>query len=371
MAGQTGQTGTMVPAARVTRRTQLRVAAVALPTAAATACGATRPGDRQSVAPVPANPTGKVVVWSGPVHGVWEQMQPVFAERYTAITVEAARPERKQGQGTFEAMLAALAAGSGPDVLGVDATPVFMGPFVERKAVLPLDRYYAALPNLRKVFGWARREATLEGKLWGVPTATAFEAIWANKTVMDRAGITETPATWEQFLAQAAKLKAALASNHISGAGGTKSGALEKPPVPMMINFPGNAGTLFNLLRASILGRDGIASILYRDGKWDSAEMILVAQTAVELQKQAIIPPQPIDDHYVGHPNFTLGNAAWWPNGSWAVVGFENTKNTNPDQFDYRFFGLPPKQGRRAPQLVGRIVGGLLINAATKVPDAA
>jgi ABC-type glycerol-3-phosphate transport system substrate-binding protein len=169
---------------------------------------------------------------------------------------------------------------------------------------------------------------------------------------------------------QAAKLKTALADRRPDPTG-SGAAAVDKPTVPLMINFMGNVATLFNVLRAAVLGRDGISDLLYGEGRWDSPAMLRVAQTVVDFQREGIIPAQPLDQHVIGAANFTLGNAAWWPNGSWSVIGFENSRKNNPGQFDYNYFGMPAPDGSRSPQLVGRIVGGWTINRASSVRDEA
>jgi ABC-type glycerol-3-phosphate transport system substrate-binding protein len=318
------------------------------------------------------NATGRVTVWGGGLPGVWDEMRPLVAAAYPGLDVEVSPvPPRQAGQTQAQLIIANVVAGTAPDMWGADATPRFMLPYIDIDAVIPLDTYYDTLPNLQQVFTWAKVEATVKNHIWAVPTSSAFEGIWVNTAVAARASVRGVATTWSDFIDQALKLKTALADRKVIADGGTRPEALNKPPVPFILNFPGNAGTLFNLLRAAILGRGGISDILYGDGRWDTADMITVAQTAVDLQRQGILPPQPADDHYVGAPNFAQGNTAWWPVGSWQVVNFENAKKNNPGLFDYNFFGMPDPRGQRPPQLVGRNVGGFMINRASRNPDGA
>lgn len=350
----------------LTRRGVLeRGGAAALTGTALAACGPFR-----APAPPKLDAQVKVVHWGGNVQGVWPHMQPLFAQLYPKVTVQAEGVTRQQGQRVVDAILAALAAGAGPDSFGTDATPTFMLPYVVRNSVLPLDSYFTRLPNLKKIFAWCRRIATINGKTWAVSFSAAYVGVFANATVLSRAGIRKPPETWAEFLDQARTLRATLADRKPSGPG-TTTQAEEKPPVPMMLNIPNNAGDFFSLLRAAVLGKHGIDEMLYRSGKWDSAEMIQVAQTARDLQAAGVVPPSPMADHWVGPANFANGNAAWWPQGTWGVAGFERIKLQNPGQFDFTHFPLPGVRGSLKPQFVGRIVGGMMLNSATKVAAAA
>ena len=48
----------------------------------------------------------------------------------------------------------------------------------------------------------------LDGKQYGVPWDVGMVGFWYNKDLFAKAGITAPPATWDDFLADVAKLKA-------------------------------------------------------------------------------------------------------------------------------------------------------------------
>jgi raffinose/stachyose/melibiose transport system substrate-binding protein len=105
-----------------------------------------------------------------------------------------------------------VAAGSdqGPDIYFMWAGLGLGGEFVKAGLSLPLDKYY-------KEYGWSDRFLPSAGAFadiypggkHGVPFTFKGEAIYYNKKLFEQAGITAEPATYEDLLAAAEKLKAA------------------------------------------------------------------------------------------------------------------------------------------------------------------
>src|SRR5215213_4732501 len=81
-----------------------------------------------------------------------------------------------QGQTRDDLLFASMAADTAPDAWTHDVTTSYTQPFVERNALLALDDYYRTMPNLKRVFPWARERARVRGKLYGVPQAAEFVA---------------------------------------------------------------------------------------------------------------------------------------------------------------------------------------------------
>ncbi len=115
---------------------------------------------------------------------------------------EAANPGIKINMETFEnesyktKIKSAVAANELPDIFFTWAGG-FSEEFVESGKVMELDSVYsnysADLPET------ALNNTTYNDKLYGVTMTTPVSVIWYNKAMFDEQGITEFPATWDEF----------------------------------------------------------------------------------------------------------------------------------------------------------------------------
>jgi raffinose/stachyose/melibiose transport system substrate-binding protein len=105
-----------------------------------------------------------------------------------------------------------VAAGSnkGPDIYFSWAGLGLGGEYVKAGLSLPLDKYYAQYKWNDELLPSAAAFADLyPGGKHGVPFTFKGEAVYYNKKLFKQAGITEAPKTYEDFLADAEKLKSA------------------------------------------------------------------------------------------------------------------------------------------------------------------
>jgi raffinose/stachyose/melibiose transport system substrate-binding protein len=105
-----------------------------------------------------------------------------------------------------------VAAGSnkGPDIYFSWAGLGLGGEYVKAGLSLPLDRYYAQYKWNDELLPSAAAFADLyPGGKHGVPFTFKGEAVYYNKKLLKQAGITQEPKTYEDFLADAEKLKSA------------------------------------------------------------------------------------------------------------------------------------------------------------------
>ncbi|NEI74458.1 extracellular solute-binding protein [Rhizobium lusitanum] len=105
-----------------------------------------------------------------------------------------------------------VAAGSskGPDIYFSWAGLGLGGEYVKAGLSLPLDKYYTQYKWNDELLPSAAAFADLyPGGKHGVPFTFKGEAIYYNKKLFQKAGITEEPKTYEDLLADAEKLKAA------------------------------------------------------------------------------------------------------------------------------------------------------------------
>jgi len=103
-----------------------------------------------------------------------------------------------------DTLLPALSAGNGPDIVAMPAErlPVYAA----RGAFASLDDFYANQAPTADLNPGAVDMITVEGTKYGVPTGFVPLAMFYNKTLFAKAGITEPPATWDEWVVDAEAL---------------------------------------------------------------------------------------------------------------------------------------------------------------------
>jgi multiple sugar transport system substrate-binding protein len=104
-----------------------------------------------------------------------------------------------------DTLLPALSAGNGPDIVAMPAErlPVY----ADRGAFVALDDFYAdPANNASDVNPGAVEMVTVGGTAYGVPTGFVPLAVYYNKALFEAAGITEPPATWDEWVKVAEEL---------------------------------------------------------------------------------------------------------------------------------------------------------------------
>jgi raffinose/stachyose/melibiose transport system substrate-binding protein len=301
--------------------------------------------------------TGKVLFWQEGTSDLavrtWQALSASFKEANPKVELSFDSTPPSAGQSRDDKLFAALAAGTSWDVWQRDIPPSYQQPLVDRKAVLALDEYYSSLPNLKRVHGWARNRSKLFGKTWGVPHEVEFVPIFYNKTAWQRAGIKETPKTWDQFLGLNRTLKASGVQPMNIAKGRT------------------NPGHNFSIFLMGLIGRDGFDELLFRDKKWEGHEGVMkAAQTLLDFEKQGWVPADCQTGTYDLPADFQNGAQAMWGNGTWQVADFERRKRDTPG-FEYDFFIPPSQDARIKPTIAGGIGGGFSVWSATQDRAAA
>ncbi len=137
----------------------------------------------------------------------------------------------------------------------------------------------------------------VDGKQYGVPYNLGMVGFWYNTTLFEKAGITEPPATWDDFLAAVEKLKAA---------GITPIAVGEKDKWPGMFWWAN--------LSLRIAGKDAMAQA-GEDGSFDSEGFVKAGE---ELQR--LIDMEPFQDGFLAAPwDGAGGEAAVMGNGRAAM----------------------------------------------------
>lgn len=141
-----------------------------------------------------------------------------------------------------------------------------------------------------------------DGKNYGVPWDMGMVGWWYNKDLFEQAGITSTPATWTEFLADVQTLKDAGITPISLGEGDTWTGM-----------------HIWSYLATRIGGEAAFNAAADRTGSFTDPAFV---QAGVELQK--LIDMQPFQDGYLGanhdemQATFGNGKAAMELSGQWA-----------------------------------------------------
>jgi raffinose/stachyose/melibiose transport system substrate-binding protein len=328
----------------------LGAAVAVIPLAAvAGACGF--PGQ----AATPAQPaTGSVLFWrgapAGPAIEFWTKTEALLRETHPKLTYTRESPAVPQGQTFLQALIAASAAGSGPDVYEDDVVLNRMQVTVPAGIPRAVDEYHARLPNLKKVFPWTRKVAQLKGKQWGIPHEVEFVSVFYNKGVFEKANLKPAPQTWDDFQ----RLARSLASG----------GAM-----PLLVSGISQYRHLHGYLMSALLGKAGMDEIVHGNGRWDSGGCVDAAQLLLDLGAGGTMPRDAFDPAWTIPADFFNGRAAQTVTGTWSIASFEQQKRQSPG-FDFGQYAIPSPKAGLTPQFCGGVGGGFSITSQAKTPDA-
>jgi raffinose/stachyose/melibiose transport system substrate-binding protein len=195
-----------------------------------------------------------------------------------------------------------------PDVFAYDTGPGFGGVLAEAGLLRPLENAYKE--HGWDIYDWAKQQATYDGTVYGVPDQVEEIIVFYNKDL-----VPEVPHTLEELR---------QISDELKGQG--------KIPLAFGNREQYPASHMFSIATSNVLGREGLDSLLYGDGRWD----ILQVVEAIELMFRDFVesgyyPKSPNALTYDGaNALFYSGEAAMNPTGTWlvseivqAVQGFE------------------------------------------------
>ncbi|MEU2264629.1 sugar ABC transporter substrate-binding protein [Streptomyces sp. NPDC019645] len=165
----------------------------------------------------------KVTVWMYPVimdpkanTAYWDGIEKGFEAREKGVDLSI---EQLPWENRDQKLATAFGSGKGPDVvlLGPDQIPQYQA----NGAIQPVDR---AIEEARSAFRPnALKAMSQDGKVYAAPIYHTVTSTLYNKKLLDKAGITEPPATWDAIRAAAPKLKQAGASTLDYSAGNEAS----------------------------------------------------------------------------------------------------------------------------------------------------
>ncbi|WP_328988448.1 extracellular solute-binding protein [Kribbella sp. NBC_01245] len=187
----------------------------------------------------------------------------------------------------------------------------------------------------------------INGKVYQLPTnAQPQSLLYYNKGAFAKAGVTQPPKTWAEFLAACAKLKSAGVTPIAVGGGGQDTFASMYPWVGVLGTDVYRADPKFN-------------QAITDGGKtFTDAAFVKATGKIAQLAQLGYLDKQGTSRSYADHEKaFRAGSAAMYPMGSWFATSADNDK----PKFDVGVFAWPTDDGQAVvPTLTG---GGLSVSA--------
>jgi raffinose/stachyose/melibiose transport system substrate-binding protein len=280
---------------------------------------------------------------------IWDKEEQIkgaldlFKEKHPEIKLDISFTDNKQYDNILNTK---LASGEGPDIFEVGAQ-------VRNLAAAGFTLDLSSEAFISKYQETGLSSFSYQGKNYGIPWMSWIEGIFYNKTAFQKAGITQVPTTWDEFLQDHAKLKQSGIKPQTMGA---------KSWEPMMkqsldlvnasfFSNPANKGwgVKFSDKQANMSGTFD----KYLD-KWSE----IVKQGYLTPDMLGMDPDQALDE-------FATGKAAMWESGNWSI---DSIKQKNPN-LDFGFFPIPAIEGK--PWLMGGPGAAWAVNKSSKVVDAA
>lgn len=247
---------------------------------------------------------------------------------------------------------AALAAGSGPDIIHARAYGA-LSTLADAGYLLPLTK--ETVPNLAaftdELLSAAKgRKPPHDKSVYGVPFATQSLGIFHNNAVLAKAGITTLPATWEDFKRACRALKekkiACLAN-----------GSKDAPGLEQMF---GVVGPMF------YGGTDFFKGVAEGRRRFTDPGFVKAIEEVVAL-KEFMPPNQMGIGENESRTLFATGLAAFYLTGSWNI---DTIRDLNP-KADFGIMPAPPLAAGGAVYTSTFADGNYAVNAKTARRDAA
>ena len=253
--------------------------------------GGHRRGDR---ARPPSSP-------SGPGCPTSRTRSKLFEEKYPEIDVKV----ENVGQGLphYQKLRSAIEAGEGaPDVAQIEYQ--YIPSFVLPESLLDLTPYGADDLSGDYV-DWAWNQVSPDDEVWAIPQDVGPMGNLYREDILAAAGITEPPATWDEYATAAKAVKDATGS-YISNLGATQAG--------QMIGFFWQAGV-------KPFGYDGEDTVTI-DVNSDEAKQ--VASYWTDLIQQDLISTD-VDFNDTWYQGLASGKYAGWLTAAWGPIFLQGT----------------------------------------------
>jgi raffinose/stachyose/melibiose transport system substrate-binding protein len=231
-----------------------------------------------------------------------------------------------------------------PDVFAYDTGPGFGGVLADAGLLRSLENAYTK--HGWDIYDWTKQQATYNGTVYGVPDQVEEIIVYYNKDLMP-----EVPQTVEELREISGELKG---RGKIPLAFGNRE------------RYP--ASHMFSIATSNVLGREGLDSILYGDGRWDIPQVV----EAIELMFKDFVesgyyPQSPNALTYDGaNALFYSGEAAMNPTGTWLVSEIVQAVQG----FEVGFFPFPSIEGSGISPPAGVGTGWFVAKGASNPQEA-
>lgn len=289
----------------------------------------------EDVVEVPADEQIEIVYWS-----LWNEGEPQvevirqWIDEYTDLHPNVTFNVVWAGREIITRLQTAMSGGEVIDMMDHEG-PAIKGALVDRGLTLAVDRYldmesYDGGENLRDLFipGSLESLAADDGSIHVVPYTIITTGLFTNKDILEAAGVTEDPETWDQFLEDLQKIQ--------------DSGVV---PIAQdaQIDFY-NAMWYYHMIQRMKGNGFLLAAAEDETGEaWGDPAFLEAARMTRELWERGFIPEE--SKGYIwpaGQLELAVGNAAMEMVGSWLPNEIKDT--TGPD-FNWGFFPFPNVEG--------------------------
>ncbi|HEY0638074.1 MAG TPA: extracellular solute-binding protein [Pseudonocardiaceae bacterium] len=131
----------------------------------------------------------------------WEDLVADFQAANSGVTVKL---EVQSWENIFDVVRTNVQGGKAPDILELDAS----GPAYGKEGLLYRADEIVSAETLADIEPGFVESAAIEGVAYGVPTVASTRALFYNKELFARAGVTEPPGTWDELLDAAKRISA-------------------------------------------------------------------------------------------------------------------------------------------------------------------
>lgn len=224
---------------------------------------------------------------------------------------------------------------------------------VDSDSLAPIDDMWQEA-NLDNVFpaGLANAASVYEGQKYLIPIGYHYAGMFYNPAVMARAGITEMPKTWDEFLTMAEQLKAA-------GVTPIALGSKNRWPAQFWFDYL--------LLRTA--GAEYRAQLMAGKASYTDPEVHRAMRMWAELvDKGYFVPDANAYDWTDAADQVANGEAAITLMGTW-ITGYWNGNGLTPGK-DYDFFEVPVIDPNIPVAALGP-VDGFVLSAKASNPEGA
>lgn len=263
--------------------------------------------------------------WTGALNGGVNEMVASFNKLQPGIPLAGTGFEHESFKVGIRPMLASQQP---PDLFSYWAGARTQS-LVDSGLLAPIDDVWAEQQLDRRFSAAVSRACTYSGRKYAVPLTQHYVAIFYDKKLFGSLGL-KPPATWDEFLATCARIKAA-------GRIPVALGARDKWPSQFWFDF-------LLLYTAGSSYRDWL---MLGQASWRDPEVIKAFQLWQDMLARGFFTPQPsLYDWSEAAKSVANGQAAMTLMGTW-IIGLFEGKLDLKEEVDFDFFPFPqvdPKQ---------------------------